>query len=64
MKDTDADTDWLTTREAARRLAVPPRRLYDLIDQGALDAFRVEGDLKLRSADVARYHADLPPPSS
>lgn len=61
MKDTDAAAEWLTTREAASRLAVAPRQLYDLIDQGRLDAFRVEGDLKLRSSDVARYHADSPP---
>jgi excisionase family DNA binding protein len=61
MKDTDAAAEWLTTREAARHLALAPRELYDLIDQGRLDAFRVEGDLKLRSSDVARYHADSPP---
>ncbi len=63
MKGTDTGSEWLTTREAAEHLAVPPRQLYRLIDQGDLDAFKVGGDLKLRLADVARY-AGSPPPTT
>lgn len=55
MKDTDTDTEWLTVQETARRLAVPPRLLYRLIDQGELAAFRVDGDVMLRAEDVARH---------
>lgn len=55
MKDTD--TGWLTTREATLLLGIPPRQLYRLIDQGELNAFRVEGDLMVRGDDVARYHS-------
>jgi excisionase family DNA binding protein len=47
--------DWLTSREAARRLDIATRDLYDLIDRGALAAYHVDGDLVLRPDDVAAY---------
>jgi excisionase family DNA binding protein len=53
--DGGQDEDWLTSREAARRLDIATRDLYDLIDRGALAAYRVEGDLVLRPDDVAAY---------
>lgn len=48
-------TQWLTAREAASRLGMAPCQLYELIDQGALAAYHVEEDLKLRSGDVAVF---------
>ena len=49
------DSAWLTTRQAAAQLMVPVRQLYRLIDSGELDAYRVEGDIKLRAGDVTAY---------
>lgn len=54
------DKDWLTSREAARRLDIATRDLYDLIDRGALAAYHVEGDLVLRPDDVAAYRRRPP----
>jgi excisionase family DNA binding protein len=58
--DGDQDKDWLTSREAARRLDIPTRDVYDLIDRGALAAYPVEGDLMLRPDDVAAYRRRPP----
>ena len=54
MKGTD--TQWLTVQETACRLAIPARQVYRFIDEGELDAFRVDGDVMLRAEDVARHH--------
>jgi excisionase family DNA binding protein len=54
------DKDWLTSREAARRLDIATRDLYDLIDRGALAAYHVEGELVLRPDDVAAYRRRPP----
>jgi excisionase family DNA binding protein len=54
------DKDWLTSREAARRLDIATRDLYDLIDRGALAAYPVEGDLVLRPEDIATYRRRPP----
>ncbi len=51
---------WITSRDAARRLGIGTRELYDLIDRGALAAYHVEGDLVLRPDDVASYRPGLP----
>ncbi len=48
---------WLDTRQAAARLAVPPRELYRLVDQGELPAYKKERDLRLRAGDVDNYRA-------
>jgi excisionase family DNA binding protein len=58
--DGDQDKDWLTSREAARRLDIATRDLYELIDRGALAAYHVEGDLVLRPDDVAAYRRRPP----
>jgi excisionase family DNA binding protein len=58
--DGGQDRDWLTSREAARRLDIATRDLYELIDRGALAAYPVEGDLVLRPDDVAAYRRRSP----
>jgi excisionase family DNA binding protein len=58
--DGGQDKDWLTSREAARRLGIGTRDLYELIDRGALVAYPVEGDLVLRPDDVAAYRRRPP----
>jgi excisionase family DNA binding protein len=56
----DAQTTWLTTREAAARLGVPARELYRLIDVGDLPAYKFGRDLRLRQADVDAYREHRP----
>jgi excisionase family DNA binding protein len=51
---------WITSREAARRLDIATRDLYDLIDRGALAAYHLQGDLVLRPDDVAAYRRRPP----
>ena len=52
---------WLTTREAAKRLGVAHRRLYELIDVGELPAYREADDLRLSASDVDAYLTRNPP---
>jgi hypothetical protein len=51
---------WITSRDAARRLGIGTRELYEFIDGGALAAYHVEGDLVLRPEDVAAYRRRPP----
>jgi excisionase family DNA binding protein len=51
-------SDWLSTGEAAGRLGVESRRLYELIDGGALPAYRFGRVIRLRLDDVQRYIDD------
>jgi hypothetical protein len=64
MKDASAgqapSTGWITSRDAARRLDIGTRELYELIDGGALAAYHVDGDLVLRPDDVAAYRRRPP----
>lgn len=48
----DHDVPYVETREAARQLGVSFRELYGLIDAGALPAYKVGRDIKLRQSDV------------
>jgi excisionase family DNA binding protein len=49
---TDQEGQWLNTREAIKRLGVPARQLYRLIDEGTLPAYRAGRDLRLLASDV------------
>ncbi len=53
--DEGGDPGWVTARDAARQLDIPPRQLYDLIDRRALPAYHVDDDLVLHPGDVAAY---------
>ena len=53
--DEELDPGWVTARNAARQLGIPPRQLYDLIDQGALPAYHLADDLVLHPDDLAGY---------
>ncbi len=57
---TNHEEHWITTREAAARLDVPPRELYQLIDEGQLPAFKDGRDLRLRTEDVDDYRSTRP----
>ncbi len=62
MEDHEAaEEQWLTTREAHRRLSIDVRSLYRLIDEGALPAYKDGRDLLLAAGDVDAYRAQHPP---
>ncbi len=48
-------SDWLKPIDAARRLDIPTKALYRLIDQGELPAYRFGRVIRLRAADVEEY---------
>jgi excisionase family DNA binding protein len=48
-------TDWLSTKEAARRLGITARTLYRFIDEGQLPAYRFGRVIRLKPADIDAY---------
>ena len=46
--------------EACRRLSVPRRTLFRLIDKGELPAYKIGHWIRLRVADVEAYERDHP----
>ncbi len=50
-----ANTEWLSTKEAARRLGITARTLYRFIDEGDLPAYRFGRVIRLKPADVDAY---------
>lgn len=46
------DREWLSTAEAARILGVPRHRLYRLIDEGRLPAYKFGRVVRLRRDEV------------
>jgi len=50
-----ADIEWLSTKEAARRLGVTPRTLYRFIDDGQLVAHRLGRVIRVQEAEVADF---------
>ena len=49
---TQADGDWLSTKEAASALGLTPRTLYRLIDEGQLPAYRFGRVIRLKQNEV------------
>ncbi len=54
---------WMNTREASRRLGIPVRELYRLVDEHCLAAYRFGSDLLLRAADVEAYRSGTSAPA-
>ncbi len=57
LREPDAEDDsTLTVREVAAALGVPPRRVYELIDEGRLPAFKRGRELRVQRAvlDIER----------
>ena len=50
-----ADTEFLGTQEAARRLGITTRTLYRLIDEGQVPAYKLGRVLRLKASDVDAY---------
>ena len=57
MKRDQTVKDWLNTREASKRLGIPVRDLYRLVDERQLPAYRFGSDILLRAADVEAYRS-------
>ncbi len=47
--------EWLKPIDAARRLDIPTRELYRLIDEGVLPAYKFGRVIRLLVADVEEY---------
>lgn len=52
---TQADGDWLSTKEAAAALGLTPRTLYRLIDEGQLPAYRFGRVIRLKQSEVDAF---------
>jgi excisionase family DNA binding protein len=50
----------MTVTEACRRLGVPRRTLFRLIDRAELPAYKIGHWIRLRVADVEAYERDHP----
>jgi len=48
-------SEWLGTKEAARRLGITPRTLYRFIDEGQLPAYRFGRVIRLKAVEVDSY---------
>jgi len=49
---TQADGDWLSTKEAAAALGLTPRTLYRLMDEGQLPAYRFGRVIRLKQTEI------------
>lgn len=47
--------EWLSTKEAARRLGITPRTLYRLIDEGQLPAYKFGRVIRLQEHEVDEF---------
>jgi excisionase family DNA binding protein len=54
---TQADGDWLSTKDAAAALGLTPRTLYRLIDEGQLPAYRFGRVIRLKQNEVDAFVA-------
>jgi len=57
MGMTQADGDWLSTKEAAAALGLIPRTLYRLIDEGQLPAYRFGRVIRLKQSEIDEFVA-------
>lgn len=54
------ESEWLTVSEACRRLGVPRRALFRLIDTAELPAYKIGHWIRLRVSDVEAYEREHP----
>lgn len=55
VRMTQADGDWLSTKEAAAALGLTPRTLYRLIDEGQLPAYRFGRVIRLKQSEIDSF---------
>jgi excisionase family DNA binding protein len=49
------EINWLSTKEAARRLGITTRTLYRLIDSGQIPAYKFGRVIRLQEAEVDTF---------
>ena len=49
------EINWLSTKEAARRLGITTRTLYRLIDSGQIPAYKFGRVIRLQEAEVDAF---------
>lgn len=54
------ESEWLTVTEACRRLGLPRRALFRLIDTAELPAYKIGHWIRLRVVDVEAYEREHP----
>ncbi len=52
---------WMKPLDAARRLGMPTRELYRLIDEGRLPAYKFGRTVRVLREDVEAYRLEHPP---
>ena len=50
-----SEIEWLSTKEAARRLGITPRTLYRLIDEGQIPAYKFGRVIRLQQSEVDEF---------
>lgn len=55
MATEDSDIEWLSTKEAARRLGLTTRTVYRLIDEGQIPAYKFGRVIRLQANEVDRF---------
>lgn len=55
MATEDSDIEWLSTKEAARRLGLTTRTVYRLIDEGQIPAYKFGRVIRLQADEVDRF---------
>lgn len=55
LLEPDDGERWLSTKEAAQRLAIVPRTLYRMIDSGQLPAYRFGRVIRILAVDIDNY---------
>lgn len=53
--DEHDDIEWLSTKEAARRLGLTTRTVYRLIDEGQIPAYKFGRVIRLQADEVDRF---------
>lgn len=52
---TGDEIQWLSSKEAARRLGITPRTLYRLIDEGKVPAYKLGRVIRLKLHEVDAF---------
>ncbi len=50
-----SEIEWLSTKEAARRLGLTTRTVYRLIDEGQIPAYKFGRVIRLQATEVDRF---------
>ena len=60
LRNSMEEREWLKPIDAARRLNMPTRELYRLIDRGLLPAYRFGRTVRVLAEDLEAYRREHP----